>query len=358
MRQSTPTKWIFLGMVVFLIGVLFLQSQYFASTGLFQFKPVERSTDFDPARIVSAGPGKDGIPSIDRPDFENVASANAYLDDNLSGIVIEQEGLSRFYPFQILVWHEVVNDEFRGKPLLISYSPLSYTAEVYERMVGQDVLDFGVTGEVYENNTLLYDRASNTRWSQARGVALDGQRQGSVLTSFPSYVLSWGGYKDRYPNGLVLSRETGFERDYTHDPHDAYTTNNALLFPLFVKDDRFHPKDLVYGFVSGDHSMAFFEETLIKQTVVNQQVGDQSIVIVRDPFYGSVRGYDRVVDEQTLTFEAGNKQMIDKETSSRWNFDGEAVSGQLQGQRLEPVQLHMSYWFSWFAWHPTTLISS
>jgi len=358
MRHKSPTKWILLGMVVFIVGVLWMQYQYYAVKGLFKMQSVQRSVEFDPERIVSAGPGRDAVPSIDRPSFENVASANTYLDDNLSGIVVEANGLSRFYPFQILVWHEVVNDVFDGKPLLITYDPLSYTAEVYERTVSQDVLEFGVTGEVYESNALLYDRATSSRWSQARGEAYDGEKKGSKLSVFPSTVLSWEAYRQDYPNGRVLSRETGVERDYTHDPHGAYATNNALLFPVFIKDSRFHPKEIVYGFVSGDQQMAFFEESLLKQTVVNQHVGNQFFVVTKDPRFGSVRGYSRVIDGRELTFEVQNKQMVDKETSSRWNFEGGAVSGELKGKQLDPVQLHLSYWFSWFASFPTTLISS
>ncbi len=358
MKQKSPTKWLVLAVAIVLVVIVILQYQYFSTTGLFKMEDRVVSHQFDAFRIVSAGPGLDKIPSIDRPDFENVASANEYLDDAQLGVVVQAGGQYRFYPFQILVWHEVVNDEFGGNALLISYSPLTYTANVYNRTINTEALLFGVSGELYENNTLLFDRSSNSRWLQVTGEAVVGEKMGMKLEPYPSLVMSWNGFKQTYPTNRVLSRETGFERDYTHDPHGSYYTNNAVLFPLSVKDNRYHPKELVYGFTAGESQMAFFEEVIEKQEVINAQVGEESIVVVMDPAFGTVRGFERVIDGQKLTFTLEKNVLVDKETSSRWNLNGEAFSGSSKGKQLNRVQLHLSFWFSWFANYPLTSVST
>lgn len=172
--------------------------------------------------LVSTGVEKDGIPSIDDPKFESVAAADPYLDDQGFGIVVESGGRSRFYPYQILVWHEVVNEMFAGRPLLVTFSPLCGAGLAYERMRGGEVQSFGVSGKVYNNCPVLYDRKDGTLVSQLA----------PELTPFSSRVMTWREYKTEFPRGQVLSRETGSVRDYTFNPYGDYETSNAVLFPL------------------------------------------------------------------------------------------------------------------------------
>lgn len=172
--------------------------------------------------MVSNGVQRDGIPSIDDPKFESISAADPYLDDQGYGIIVEAAGRSRFYPYQILVWHEVVNEMFTGRPLLVTYSALCGVGLVFERARGGEARSFGVSGKVYNNCPVLYDRADGTLVSQ-----LD-----PGLTPFPSRVMTWREYKSEFPGGKVLSRDTGAVRDYTYNPYGDYDTSNAILFPL------------------------------------------------------------------------------------------------------------------------------
>ena len=86
-------------------------------------KVTERGVKYivDPNKIVSGGPPKDGIPSIDNPNFVSLQEADQWIQDNELVIAIIYKGMKRVYPLQILVWHEIVNDTIAGDPLLITY---------------------------------------------------------------------------------------------------------------------------------------------------------------------------------------------------------------------------------------------
>lgn len=202
--------------VVVCVGIVTLQNRFYRT-------PVASNVQVGlEANLVSTGVEKDGIPSIDDPKFESVAAADPYLDDQGFGIVVEAGGRSRFYPYQILVWHEIVNETFAERPLLVTYSPLCGAGLVFERTSNGEARSFGVSGKVYNNCSVLYDRKDGTLVSQiAPG-----------LTPFPSRMMTWREYKTEFPRGQVLSRETGSVRDYTFNPYGDYETSNAILFPL------------------------------------------------------------------------------------------------------------------------------
>lgn len=190
--------------------------------------------------IVDGGPSQDEIPAIGDPQFESVRAADTHLSDDGLGLDVKRNGEHRFYPFKILVWHQVVNETFFGQDLLVTFCPLTHTAVVYER----DEM-FGVSGQLINNNLLLYDTASGSLWSQLLGEAVAGTRTGETLTRYPSQMMTWSEWKEDYPRGSVLSRETGFTRDYTSDPYFDYYDSDEIWFPLANIDDRLPPKTLV-----------------------------------------------------------------------------------------------------------------
>ncbi|MFA4845367.1 MAG: DUF3179 domain-containing (seleno)protein [Patescibacteria group bacterium] len=220
--------------------------------------PVSTPQESVPA-IVEGGLLKDGIPAIQHPVFESVAQADVYLENEGLGIVIVEKGYARFYPFQILVWHEVVNDTFRAKEILVTYSPLTFSPAVYERTFGEEVFSFGVSGKLMDSNTLVYDTKTESLWSQLKGQSVQGELVGLSLTRLTSVTMSWSTFKIDYPYGDVLSRETGADRDYTQDPYDqeGYYDSAAVWFPLSHEDARLPAKTIVYGYQENGVAVAY-----------------------------------------------------------------------------------------------------
>ena len=364
MIRKSQTKLVFILSLFILATLIYVQYRYYSTTGYISTSDIldgivvtdglKHSIDLN--HVISSGPGKDVIPALDEPNFESVPLADVYLDDAGLGVSVEVGGKHRFYPYQILVWHEVINDNFLGVPLLITYDPLSFSSIVFKRMINDREIQFGVSGQVYNSNILLFDRGSDSLWMQMTGDAVVGEQTGSKLERYDWTVMSWSAFKQTHSTGAVLSRKTGFERDYTRDPYGDYYTDNSILFTLTRKDERFHPKSIVYGFDISDEQGTFFEKYIIEKGIINEQVGSISLIVVRDADNGIIKAFDRTVNNQVLTFELNNNILVDKETATRWNLDGEAFSGTLRGQKLQPVSLQMSFWFAWFVHYPNSKV--
>ena len=195
------------------------------------------STDFSRhtvpySDVLSGGPPKDGIPAIDNPLFISVGEADEYLQD-LEPVIFFQIGEdARAYPLQVLTWHEIVNDVVDGQPVAITFCPLCNTAIAFEATFDGQELDFGTTGRLRFSNLIMYDRQTETWWQQATGQGIAGQYAGEQLTFLPASIIGWGEFKENFPDGKVLSNETGYRREYGRNPYDGYDNinNSPFLF--------------------------------------------------------------------------------------------------------------------------------
>ena len=172
-----------------------------------------------PNKLLSGGPPKDGIPSIDRPKFISAQDANKFLNDNELVLGIDLNGDKKAYSFQILVWHEIVNDIVAGKPVAITYCPLCGTGIAYERTINNEPVEFGVSGLLHNSDLVMYDRKTDTLWGQINGKAIIGELTGMRLKQVPIDTVTWGDWKKLNPDTKVLSRETGFIRSYGRSPY-------------------------------------------------------------------------------------------------------------------------------------------
>jgi hypothetical protein len=320
--------------------------------------------------IMSGGPPKDGIPAIDDPKFVSVGEADRWLGDREPVIIFEHDGEVRAYPWQILIWHEIVNDEVGGLPVSITYCPLCNTAIAFDRRFAGQVLDFGTTGKLRHSDLVMYDRQTETWWQQATGEGIVGEFTGRTLTFLAAPTVAWADFKTRYPDGAVLSRETGHSRSYGRSPYDGYDTGRPFLFDG-RPDGRLPVMARVVVVKVGDAAVVYPVSTLAEEVAVNHEVdgipvavfyqaGTASAVDARTinegRDVGSAVAYLRTVDGQTLTFRRDGDGFVDVETGTRWTFLGEAVSGALKGLWLERAVSYTPFWFAWAAFAPDTPI--
>src|SRR5215813_10129652 len=181
-------------------------------------------------RILPGGPGRDGIPAIDAPKFIPANAAKLAPDDRVLGLA--RNGVVKAYPVRVLNWHEIVNDRFGDEPIAVTYCPLCGTGIAYLARAGRRVTTFGVSGLLYNNDLLLYDRATQSLWSQIGAQAITGPLKGEKLTPVALIHTMWSDWKKRYPDMLVLSEDTGFHRDYSRDPYAGYGTSPRIMFPI------------------------------------------------------------------------------------------------------------------------------
>jgi hypothetical protein len=320
---------------------------------------------------------KDGIPAIDEPRFETVEEVD-WLVDKEPVIVVELNGDARAYPLQIMTWHEIVNDEVGGTPLAVTFCPLCNTAVAYERPeIDGDVTTFGVSGKLLHSNLLMYDRATDSLWPQVTGEALSGRLFGKQLIRHPARIVSWEEFKTTFPDGKVLSRDTGHDRNYGENPYPGYddVDNPPFLFRGEV-DGRIAAVERVLGLEIGGDAIAFPYFRLKQQAaggvaVAHATVGSQKVVafwkagtasaldeieIASSRDVGAVAAYSRIVGGKVLTFAARGGEITDLQTQSTWNLLGRAIDGRLRGRSLEPLDAIDSFWFDWAAFHPETEI--
>ncbi len=227
-------------------------------------------------KILDGGPGKDGIPALTNPAFVAQMEAQKFLKDDMEGIKVTVGKTTRFYPYNILVWHEIVNDVVEGKPLVITFCPLCGSAIVFDA----EGEIFGVSGKLYESNLLMYDKSTESLWSQIIGTAVVGDRTGEKLAIYPSQVISFKDLKTRYGDAQVLSTQTGYSRDYSFYPYGDYNESPDTIFPVSVKDNRFPAKEIVYAVNIGTQSAAFRFKDL-SETPATLAVGSQKITVTK-----------------------------------------------------------------------------
>lgn len=307
-------------------------------------------------QIVSGGPPPDGIPSIDNPKFISVQEAEEFLEDSDLVVGLDINGDVRAYPLQILVWHEIVNDDVGGVPVAVTYCPLCFTNQVFNRTMNDgQILEFGTSGKLYNSNLVMYDRTTKSLWSQAMSQAIVGKFAVIKLDRIPFDVAYWKEWKELYPDSKVLSTDTGSTRPYGADPYGDYYTNGDVLFPVSHNDDRLGLKEIVVGFENNGQHKAYKLQEIENKKVINDQVNGKPIALFSlHPFM--IRAYDPVVDGQVLEFSYNtkNQSFVDKQTSSLWNFEGKAISGQMKGKQLTRLPFDEGFWFEWVAFHPKT----
>ena len=173
---------------------------------------------------------KDRIPAIDAPTFVTTEAANAWLSPEEPVLIIQIGDETHIYPIQILIWHEIINDTVGGVPVAATYCPLCNTAIAFERTVAGQMLDFGTTGRLRYSNLIMYDRPTESWWQQATGEAIAGEFTGRQLTFVPAPMVSWADAQTAYPEGDVLSRDTGHTRDYGQNPYPGYDDPDSTPF--------------------------------------------------------------------------------------------------------------------------------
>ncbi|NIW36761.1 MAG: DUF3179 domain-containing protein, partial [Gemmatimonadetes bacterium] len=216
--------------------------------------------------------------AIDDPKFVDVREADRWLGDREPIVVFERNGVTRGYPWQILIWHEIVNDEVGGLPVSITYCPLCNTAIAFDRRLGGRVLDFGTTGKLRHSDLVMYDRQTESWWQQATGEAIVGELTGTALSFLSAPTISWSDFKSEYPDAAVLSRETGYERPYGSSPYDGYDSGRPWLFRGRT-DGRLPAMARVVVVKSGDAAVVYPMETLAEEKAVNHEVGGTPITV-------------------------------------------------------------------------------
>ncbi len=263
--------------------------------------------------ILSGGPPRDGIPALDRPKFISAERVDFMVgSDRVLGL--NYLGEINAYPVKIMNHHEIVNDNIGGQSIAITYCPLCRSGMAYLTNIEGKKHRFAVSGLLYNSDVLLYDRETESLWSQIMSTAISGPLKGHKLTMIPLQNTSWQDWQQRHPNTRVLSTRTGYFRDYSVDPYEGYELDNNVWFPVDASDDSYPPKSMVLGIeIKGQFKAYPFSELAKKKMDLSDKFADTQLTI-----------------------------RYDKQHQYAVAFDG-------SGKEIPSVT---TFWFAWYAFHP------
>ena len=306
--------------------------------------PEEYATDELEDASLSGGPGQDGIPSVDDPQFASADDPPSNLADGDPVFGVELNGESKAYPQYTLVWHEIVNDVVGGESVAVTYCPLTGTAQGFYR---GDV-ELGVSGRLINSNLVMYDRGTETWWPQMLAWGVRGPLEGAYLEEFQVTWTTWERWRDGSPETVVLTEDTGYVRNYGDDPYGAYNPpvgyyeNEATLFSPLATDDRFPPKEVVIGVRNADGAMAVPKATLREREVIEGTMNDVRYVTVYDDALDTGYAY-RNPDDEPVECDDGVL----------------TVAGTRYDPQSLPLEREIGFdamWFAWYGYYPSTAV--
>lgn len=339
---------------------------------------IPRSDQIDASLVQTLLP-PDSIVAIDDPQYETAVVANDHLrpDERVIGIVINGE--ARAYPIPILSVHEIVNDTIGGKNVAVTWCPLCFSAIVFSRDVAeQDApLTFGVSGKLLQNTLVMFDRETETLWSQLYGASLEGSLTPATLAFFPSVLTEWQLWYEEHPNSMVLSKQLTCAQfscgNYADNPRQSYAVDGYASYYNLPDEgvvDRQIPRDegsveakkRVLGVRVGQVARAYPYEVLRERSLFNDTLNDVPILIWFDGASETGVAFQRLVDDRTLSFaldEGDSTLLVDAETGSQWQATtGTAVAGPLQGQRLPSLFATTAFEFGWYGYFPQSEVAA
>ncbi len=205
---------------------------------------------------------------------------------------------------------------------------------------------------------MMFDPETESLWPQMSRGARCGERSGRPIRSVPSVEMRWEQWKALYPNTLVVSSETGWDRDYVAYPYDLYEAGDFVLFPAGELDSRRPVNERVLGIPDGMGGLAMpfgVLEQAGAQVATTVNVGGRSILVLWDAEAQAAMAFDAVTLEGPATIKVVGGRFVDDETGSVWSVDGRGIEGSRKGQLLKGVDdAYVSFWFAWALFQPET----
>ncbi len=303
--------------------------------------------------VFDGGPGKDGIPSVDRPHFAKASNtANLDMDELVLGII--HKDMARAYPHSILDWHEIVNDDLDDLSIAVTYCPLTGTGVGWDRMIQGNKTEFGVSGLLFESNLMPYDRNTNSTWSQQRLDCVNGDLVGTDINAIVMIETTMGTWLEAYPESDLMTEETGFNRAYDRYPYGDYRTNNdRLLFPVSNDDSRLNKKDRVLGVLGESASIAYpFNYEMTDTEILYDYLEGDEIIIIRNTNLNYIVSYHNPNGLRFTIVEDGLPAIIQDEDGNEYDLAGRGLETSRTVPDLVPTLSFMGYWFSWGTFYP------
>lgn len=311
---------------------------------------------------------RDLIRPLDRPVFVDAEAAREWLSEQDPGMLVRIGDDARFYPLRVLTRHEIVNDRFGDRPVLVTYCPLCNTAVAFDPVAPDGAhLRFGVSGLLRHSDLVMWDLETTSLWQQVTGEPIVGAYAGgAALPYLPSAIVAFSEFAASHPQGCVLGPDQEFGISYGVNPYIGYSSSSRPFLFSGELDDRLPALSRVVGVTVNNEYRAYSFDDLAALRVINDTLDgvpiavmwgaahtadalDDTIIANGRPI-GTGVAFVAVSPQGPLTFvSAGEDLFEDRETNSTWNLLGQAVDGPLAGAQLEFAPHRNEFWFAWHA---------
>ena len=317
------------------------------------------------------------FPAIDYPDFIGKSEGLQQFLAEEPVIAVAIDGQAKAYPLNMLTMHEISNDRLAGVPILPTYCPLCNASVVYDRRLQREgetrVLEFEVSGMLRHSDMVMADQQTESWWQQLTGTAIVGELAGQTLDIIPSQVIAVEDYFERYPEGLILSPETGTdaEAQYGKNPYEHYDASSGKPYARYFEhnsiDDRLPPMERVIDVKGKDGYRVYPFSAIVESGVINDTYDGRAIVIFhksgmlsvldereikQSTDIGMAAVFDATLGGQRLTFEKRGAKFVDLQTGSIWDITGQCNAGELKGKQLSAIPHSNHFAFAWLNFYP------
>ncbi len=266
---------------------------------------------------------------------------------------VSLHGEARAYPIEIIGYHHQVRDTIGGENVMVTYCTVCRTGRVYEPAVDGKPETFRLVG-MDHFNAMFEDSRTRSWWRQVNGEAIAGALKGHSLKEIPSEQMRLDAWIRRHPETLIMQPDSLFKhqyagmKDYDEGKDRSQLTGRDTL--------SWKEKSWVIGVVSESNSKAFDWADLAKARVINDEIEGTPIVIAIESDTASFHAWKRDAGAGALTFvySDSTKSLMDTNSRSVWDWNGQCVDGKLKGTILQPVQAYQEFWHSWRTFHPQT----
>ena len=313
-------QWIIAAALVFASAPAFSDeekslSQILTHTFKYNF---ETPSTIDISELKSGCQRRDCIRSIDQPRFTHVEDTQFMRDDDQL-VLLSHSGITRAYPKKILNFREIVNDHFGDTPVVVTYCPLCASGIAYVADINGQATEFGISGMLYNNDLVMYDRQTNQLWNQILGEVIVGPDAGTKLERLQVQHISWADLKQHHPKAEILAPDArdkaNIRRFPTGTQYGDYDTSDRLLYPVSTEDKRLSRKAVVYGIIVDGQAAAIDQVLLRKQ-----------------------KSYSHTINQQKIRFSLAE--------------DGGVTATRIESGNT--VQVLRTFWFAWYAFYSDT----
>ena len=271
--------------------------------------------------------------------------AGNLMKDSTMVVGVEYNGEVKAYPIRFITYHHQVRDTVGGKPLMITYCSVCRTGRVFVPLVNGKPENFRLVG-MDHFNAMFEDASTKSWWRQANGEAVTGSLKGEVLPEVESIQVRLDKLFELYPHAMVMQMDESIKSKY--DTLGKFERGKSKSELTRTDSLSWKDKSWIIGIQIASKSKAYDWNLLKRQRIINDNIGEQPIVLILSKDDQSFTAFERPTEAEIFTLRNDTLFLKDKP----YDFSGRDLT--TSAIHLKKVKAYQEFWHSWKTFHPAT----